>query len=1219
MSEKQDPVKNEIIFSASGWKSYNEVENNNNEDSDDEDIVNENFKIKIYGRTEEGKSLTVTVDGFDPYFYVKIPDKWNKPQAITLINYVKGNLKYKNAGKGLKDFDIVKRNDAHGFNGDKLFKFIKLTFKNTKSFKSFENFFEYNKINNRILFPYPTKLKLYESNIEPFLRFMHIKNILPCGWIKITKFTKSTKVSYCDNDYRVNEKDIYCVDEQKQGKLVIMSFDIECIADDGHSFPQADNDKDYLTQIGSVFAYHGETEPFYKNIITLKKATKRSGMEDTDIQSYESETKVLLAWRDLMQRMNPDVITGWNINGFDFSYMHKRAKKLGIENAFSKLGKDFNESCKFEEKVLASSALGENILRYYDMTGRIIVDLMKVVQRDSKLDSYKLDFVSSNTIQEEIKMCDNHAEYSVIYSNGIYGIKEEDYVNIVYTMGFDTTTHNKKYKVLSLRQLTNEEIKEKYEKNKGIEGYDDYKFNIPKKLYKIKIDGQLPNELFVENNKNMWHILETKSFTRYICTDTRKDNDDDDSKSEGDVLSLIQQKTANSENPISGNIINWALAKDDMSPTDMFKFQKGTDKQRGTLAKYCVKDCELPLKLMEKLKVLNNNIGMANVCTVPLSYIFMRGQSIKVFSLVSKKCMEYGYLLPKIKKPYNPNPGPPDENAGYEGATVIEPQKGVHYEPIIVLDFAALYPRSMIYMNICMSRIVLDKQYENVKDYIYRTVVFKNNDGTTTTCKYAEHKSGEKGIYPKILQELLDQRAKKKKMMKTEPDEFLKNIYDALQLAYKLTANSLYGQLGAEVSPIFMKELAASTTSVGREMLEISKQFMEVNLRKLINYALHDEETYWDYCNELFKDSPPNKFIIKKTDPNDKTKLIVDTNNKKEFIEFFYKRTNEILSSEYAVRPKIIYGDTDSVFFSAKIHRLDDKIVMTNKQALRVSIEIGLLAGYAICAVLPEPEEQVYEKTIWPLILKQKKKYVGNLYEEDYTQYVLKCMGVELKRRDNALISKIAVSGIVNNILSGDGESVNLSINERNTNAVKFIKDFIKKVLRNQFPIEKFIISKTLKSTYKNREGQAHAVLADRIAKRDPGNAPNTNDRIPFVFIINKIKKLKKGEKLLQGDKVEDPSYIKEQGLEIDLLHYITNQIMKPCISYLELIAKNPQKIFIDYINKEINRRSGKQSIMNVLENGAIDFDDESDDEDDNKLKSDKINNIKKQSFIFKI
>ena len=35
---------------------------------------------------------------------------------------------------------------------------------------------------------------------------------------------------------------------------------------------------------------------------------------------------------------------------------------------------------------------------------------------------------------------------------------------------------------------------------------------------------------------------------------------------------------------------------------------------------------------------------------------------------------------------------------------------------------------------------------------------------------------------------------------------------------------------------------------------------------------------------------------------------------------------------------------------------------------------------------------------------------------------------------------------------------------------------------------------------YKNRSSIAHAYLADKIAERDPGNKPDVNDRIPYVY-----------------------------------------------------------------------------------------------------------------------
>ena len=77
------------------------------------------------------------------------------------------------------------------------------------------------------------------------------------------------------------------------------------------------------------------------------------------------------------------------------------------------------------------------------------------------------------------------------------------------------------------------------------------------------------------------------------------------------------------------------------------------------------------------------------------------------------------------------------------------------------------------------------------------------------------------GIIPSVLSDLLSARSQTKKRMKKEPDDFKKKVLDGLQLAYKVTANSVYGQLGAKTSTVFKLELAACTTSVGRERLTV--------------------------------------------------------------------------------------------------------------------------------------------------------------------------------------------------------------------------------------------------------------------------------------------------------------------------------------------------------------------------------------------------------------
>jgi DNA polymerase elongation subunit (family B) len=98
--------------------------------------------------------------------------------------------------------------------------------------------------------------------------------------------------------------------------------------------------------------------------------------------------------------------------------------------------------------------------------------------------------------------------------------------------------------------------------------------------------------------------------------------------------------------------------------------------------------------------------------------------------------------------------------------------------------------------------------------------------------------------------------------------------------------------------------------------------------------------------------------------------------------------------------------------------------------------------------------------------------------------------------------------------------------------------------------MEKLIITKSLRSGYKNPNSIAHKVLADRITARDPGSKPSSGDRIPFVYIVTKDKKA------LQGEKIETPTFITENGLKIDYSFYITNQIMKPVQQVFALVLE---------------------------------------------------------------
>jgi hypothetical protein len=189
-----------------------------------------------------------------------------------------------------------------------------------------------------------------------------------------------------------------------------------------------------------------------------------------------------------------------------------------------------------------------------------------------------------------------------------------------------------------------------------------------------------------------------------------------------------------------------------------------------------------------------------------------------------------------------------------------------------------------------------------------------------------------------------------------------------------------------------------------------------------------------------------------------------------------------------------------------------------------------------------------YEKTFWPFLILTKKRYVGNKFEFNANKFKQDFMGIVLKRRDNANIVKKIYGGIINIILNQQDLE----------KSVKFLKEELDDLVNGKTDIKDLIISKTLRSSYKDPTKIAHKVLADRIGIRDAGNKPAANDRIAYIYI--KVPDAK-----LQGDKIETPEYIVENKLEPDYLHYITNQIMKPvlqlyalCLTDLEVYKEKP-------------------------------------------------------------
>lgn len=155
-----------------------------------------------------------------------------------------------------------------------------------------------------------------------------------------------------------------------------------------------------------------------------------------------------------------------------------------------------------------------------------------------------------------------------------------------------------------------------------------------------------------------------------------------------------------------------------------------------------------------------------------------------------------------------PDAIPSSKKAKYQGGLVFEPEKGLHKNYVLVMDFNSLYPSIIQEFNICFTTV--DRNLEDA-DELPNAPVDKK----------------EQGVLPRLLANLVQRRREVKKIMASESDPHKRVQCDIRQQALKLTANSMYGCLGYVNSRFYAKPLAMLVTNKGREILMNTRQLAE--------------------------------------------------------------------------------------------------------------------------------------------------------------------------------------------------------------------------------------------------------------------------------------------------------------------------------------------------------------------------------------------------------
>lgn len=201
------------------------------------------------------------------------------------------------------------------------------------------------------------------------------------------------------------------------------------------------------------------------------------------------------------------------------------------------------------------------------------------------------------------------------------------------------------------------------------------------------------------------------------------------------------------------------------------------------------------------------------------------------------------------------------------------------------------------------------------------------------------------------------------------------------------------------------------------------------------------------------------------------------------------------------------------------------------------------------------------------MVIVKKKNYIGVKCEMDPIKWKIDYKGIAIKRRNYCNFVKTVYWNVIYPTLGvqcytdAQGKpkmkKVDWDPSEGPTRALEALKDSLNSLVtiaksNTAVDYTEFMKSASLKSNYKS-DRLPHVQLAARMKERDASSAPRSGQRFSYV-IINEDSR---GNELYA--KSEDPDFARENGLPLDYLFYLNNQIRKPLTTFLELSGRHAE------------------------------------------------------------
>ena len=888
-----------------------------------------------------------------------------------------------------------------------------------------------------------------------------------------------------------------------------MYFDIEACSEDG-SFPNALKPRDRVTQICAILKNNKNTEKYLFNLGTIDP------IEDTIVLQYPSEKKLLLDYAQFIRDTNPDIIVGYNIFGFDNGYLFERAKVLGITDKFNYQSKLSNYFTELKNKTLNNQQSGFNEWKMTKFIGRIHIDLLQVIKKDFKLESYKLDYVGEHFLKE--------------------GKDDVSPKEIFEAWSEDRGTREKRTRVGKYCVQDTNLCLRLFEK-----------FSVLTNHLEMAKVTRVPLEYLITRGQSI------KVFSQ-IAYETRKAGYlipvlpvfEKDSKFQG--ATVLEAKVGYYDKPVAG--LDFAS----LYPSIMIAHNM-------CYSTVVLNDKYLNLPGVEYSAIkISDSVSYSFVQSQPgvLSGILQNLWTARKVTKREMNATKDQFLKNVLNAKQLAIKVSMNSIYGFTGAVVgvlpcLEISQSVTGCGRQMIEQTCTLARNQFKCEVIYGDSVLPDTPVLLR--INGSVFIKRIEELFEDYSRKEYLDKEQSIPTELVEAWTSSGWKK--LLRTIRHYTRKNIYTVLTdkgIVDVTEDHSLLNLNLDEVKPTDVPigyPLYHGYPNVNiSELLLINSGLVKFYNNKNSNVIKTNHKILASYYYLIGKFN--NKKIMVDYSPSDKVITLTfydyypDISNKIKkivnnglYVGYVYDIETEDGTFAAGVG-ELIIKNTDScyVIFPEPVDS-DGKLTELFKTAEHAAKEIS--------KTFKKPIELEFEKFMYPLILVAKKRYMYVEWTDpEKHNGEIEAKGVELVRRDNCPYVKETLDSVLQKIFF-----------EKDIVAGRVqAEHYIDSLLSGKVDISKLILSKNLRNEYKRPETIAHYQLVEKMKLRDPNSAPKPGDRVPFVYVNVD------DQKALSWKRVEDPKYVVENNIAIDYLYYLEHQLRVPLETIFDILLGDSNVLF---------------------------------------------------------